>query len=399
MTPTVVALENPVQNYAWGSKTALAELLGRPNPEARPQAELWIGAHPKAPSRVLGHEGAPTLEELIRSAPEAMLGPEVAREYGGALPFLLKVIAAAEPLSIQCHPNREQARAGFERENREGLAKDAFTRNYRDANHKPELVVALTRFVALKGFRPIGEILDLLRPLELAELGAALERLGHARDDEALRQLFKHLMSMKAEPRAQLVKAVLAGAARRERDPSYRKVVRLGERYPDDVGVLAPLLLNVLELSPGDGLFLPAGELHAYLEGSAVEIMANSDNVLRGGLTPKHVDVDELLAVASFKSGAMEVLRAEPRASGESVYRTPAREFELAFIRMGAGQPYESVPGRGVELLLVLEGQARLVAGERSLPLARGGSLFVPASAPGYRLEGDGRVVRAAVPR
>src|SRR6266540_2262539 len=287
MDPAIVPLDNPVQNYAWGSRTAIADLLGRPAPGGRPEAELWIGAHPQAPSRLaavpgpLGRDGVPggprTLDALIRSAPEAMLGPEAVRRWAGELPLLMKMIAAAEPLSIQCHPNREQALAGFAREDAEGLPRDAPQRNYRDPNHKPELVVALTRFVGLKGFRPVEEIARGLGSLEVPELRAA------------------------------------AGAARRRGDDAaFSWMERLHAKYPGDIGVFAPLLLNLFELAPEDGLFLSAGELHAYLEGTAIEVMASSDNVLRGGLTPKHVDVPELLAVGAFRPSPPVVLRPVP---------------------------------------------------------------------------------------
>jgi mannose-6-phosphate isomerase len=399
MAASVLPLDNPVQNYAWGSTDAISSFLGRPNSSGRPEAELWIGAHPRAPSRVAVSPGG-TLEERIRSAPEALLGPAVAREYSGELPFLLKVIAAAEPLSVQCHPNAAQAREGFERENRAGIPLDAFERCYRDPHHKPELVVALKRFVALLGFRPDDEILRLVFPLDLVELVSPLEALARSRSPDALRALFSHLLSLDEGSRARLAAgARAAAAARREDDPAYGWTVRLAEKYPRDVGVLAPLLLNLVELAPEEGLYLPAGELHSYLEGVAVEIMANSDNVLRGGLTPKHVDVAELLAVASFRSGPPERLRPEPVSPTESIYRTPALEFELGLLRVTTGNPHASPPGRGVEVLLGLEGDATLAADGRSLPVGKGRSVFVPAAVPSYRIDGEGRICRAAVPR
>jgi mannose-6-phosphate isomerase len=397
MAARVLPLDNPVQNYAWGSRDAIASLLGRRNESGRPEAELWIGAHPKAPSRVA--DGSPgTLEERIRKAPDALLGVAMAREYAGELPFLLKVIAAAEPLSVQCHPDATQAREGFERENRAGLPLDAFERNYRDPHHKPELLVALERFVALRGFRPLDEILRLLPPLRLAELASPLDVLGRDRSPEALRALFSRLLSLDERARF-AADAARAAAARREDDPAYGWTVRLAEKYPRDVGVLAPLLFNLVELAPEEGLYLPAGELHAYLEGVAVEVMANSDNVLRGGLTPKHVDVAELLAVASFRSGPAERLRPVAVSPTESVYRTPAREFELGLVRVATGTPHASPPGRGVELLLGLEGDATLVAEGGSFSVAKGRSVFVPAALESYRIEGEGRVCRAGVPR
>jgi mannose-6-phosphate isomerase len=339
-----------------------------------------------------------TLDERIRRAPEALLGPATSRSYSGELPFLLKVIAAAEPLSVQCHPNATQAREGFERENRAGLPLDAFERHYRDPHPKPELLVALGRFVALRGFRPYDEIVRILAPLEIRELKAPLASLERSPDKDALRALFSHLLSLDAEPRARLARDASTAASRRADDPAYGWTVRLAEKYPEDAGVLAPLLFNLVELAPEEGLYLPAGELHAYLEGVAVEIMANSDNVLRGGLTPKHVDVAELLAVASFRPGPPERLRPEAVSPTESVYRTPAREFELGLVRVSPDVPHVSPPGRGVEILLGFEGRATLVAEGRSASVARGRSVFVPASLPSYRIEGEGRIWRAGVP-
>lgn len=297
MAPAIVPLDNPVQNYAWGSGSAIAELLGRPSPDGRPEAELWIGAHPQAPSRLALPGGPHTLDALIRSAPEAMLGSQAARRWGGELPLLMKMIAAAEPLSIQCHPNREQAMAGFARENARGLPLGSPRRNYRDANPKPELVVALTRLVGLKGFRPLEEIARGLRSLEIPELRNALASFDEA---EGLQRLFAWLWTRPAEERVPLVdRAVAAAARQRDQVPTFAWMERLQAKYPGDIGVLAPLLLNLFELAPEDGLFLAAGELHSYLEGTAMEVMASSDNVLRGGLTSKHVDVPELLAVGA----------------------------------------------------------------------------------------------------
>jgi mannose-6-phosphate isomerase len=397
MAPEIVRLENGIQPYAWGSTTALAEFLGRTNPEGRLQAELWIGAHPVLPSRALTSDGPLALSELIRRAPEATLGREAVARHGAELPFLSKVLAVAAPLSIQCHPNREQAREGFERENRLGVPLDAPQRNYRDPNHKPELIVALTRFTALRGFRPVEEALDLLRQLDAPTLThdlGALERSGA----EGLRSFFTTLMSLPHASRRDLAaQAARVARPRRERDLAWEWVGRLAERYPEDVGVLSPLYLNLVVLEPERALYLPAGELHAYLEGLGVEIMANSANVLRGGLTPKHVDVPELLRLLSFRAAPPEVLTAAPRPDGARVYVTPAEEFELGLLRLG-GAPHDVAQTHGAEILLVLEGAARVLAGNVEIDLARGQTAFVPAAAGAYRLQGDARIARARIP-
>ncbi len=395
MRPALLSLDNTVQNYAWGSTTAIAGFLGRPSPSPLPEAELWIGAHPKAPSRVV-HEGtASSLDVIIRSNPLAMLGETVAARYGG-LPFLLKVLAAREPLSIQCHPNPEQARAGFARENAAGIPLADPTRSYRDPNHKPELLVALTPFRALKGFRPLEEIQAHFQALSYGGLQEEVAALGRAGETGALKRLVGAILSQGEGARAQLLDRALSVAQGRE-DEVWRWVARLHAKYPGDVGVLAPLLLNYVELRPEEAVFLGAGELHAYLEGTGLEIMANSDNVLRGGLTSKHIDVTELLATATFASGPARTLRPEELGPRERVYRTPAPEFQLSLIDVTPDASYVSTERQGAELLLGIEGGARVIAEGPALPLDRGRSVFVPATAVSYRLEGTGRVCRATV--
>ena len=397
MRPEIVPLQNPVRNYAWGSHSAIADLLGRPSPGGKPEAELWIGAHPQAPSRVDVPGGPPTLDALVRSDPLAMLGPTAAQRWEGEFPLLMKIIAADEPLSIQCHPNEAQALAGFARENELGLSLDSPLRNYRDPHHKPEVVAALTRFVGLKGFRPRDEIARGLGELGVPELAAPLAAIEHP---DGIRRLLAWLWSRPANEREPMVeRAVAAAMRRRDEDPALDWTVRLQAKYPGDVGVLAPLLLNLIVLEPEDALFLPAGQLHAYLEGTAVEVMSSSDNVLRGGLTPKHVDVAELLALGVFEPSPPNVLRPVAVSPSERVYETPAEEFELSFLRIATDAPFASSSERGPELLLGLDGSATIAAEDGvAWPLGKGRSVFVPAAVPSYRIEGDARIGRSRVP-
>jgi mannose-6-phosphate isomerase len=398
MNQPVLVLDNPIQNYAWGSRTAIAELLGRPAPSSQPEAELWIGAHPKAPSRIAEPKGKGTLDRAIQDDPIALLGSDVCDRFGNELPFLFKVLAAQEPLSIQAHPNQEQARSGWARENAEGIPLDAPRRNYRDMNHKPELVCALTPFVTLKGFRPLDEIGRGLDPIARPEFHVETGRLGRERTPAALRALFARLMTLEADERTPLLKRVAAEAGRRGADPAWRWVKRLLASHPDDVSVLAPLYLNLVTLEPGEALYLAAGELHAYLEGTALEIMANSDNVLRGGLTPKHVDVQELMAVLTFDAQPPERLKPQDDGPGESNFKTPAREFELGLVEVTSARPFTAPAGRGVEILLQLEGGCLLKSGASEIKLERGHSVLVPAVLPSYVIEGAGRLARARVP-
>ncbi len=392
-------LENPIQNYAWGSRTAIAELLGRDNPDGQPEAELWIGAHPKAPSRVVPPPDAGTLDLLIQDDSVAMLGAEVCDHFGNELPFLLKVLATAEPLSIQAHPDRDQAREGWARENAEGIPVDAPRRSYRDANHKPELVCALTPFTVLSGFRPPDELARRLEAIAGPELKAEVGRLGRERSPAALRAVFTRLMTLDPEEKDEVIPRALAEAARLgEEDPAWAWVERLHGKHPGDIGTLSPLYLNLVTLAPEEALFLPAGELHSYLEGTALEIMANSDNVLRGGLTPKNVDVPELLGILSFEPREPEILRGQKTGPCQKVFQTDVEEFELALLRVSPDSPFTPEPGRGVEILLGIEGDCLLLSEERDLPLGKGRAVFVPASVPSYEVTGKGRLARATVP-
>jgi mannose-6-phosphate isomerase len=396
-----VTLVNRIQHYAWGSPTAIPELLGIDNPNDEPCAELWLGAHPRAPSRVERDDGE-TLDRYIAANADALLGPAVAQRFA-ALPFLLKVLAAGQPLSIQCHPNLAQARAGFAAEEEAGVPRDAPHRNYRDANHKPELIVALTPFVALKGFREGPAIAALLRGHGVDALDAAVAAPAEAGD---LQAAFGGLMQLDDRRRGEAIAQLRRGTA--ELDSAVaRWVRRLLALHPDDAGVFAPLLLHVVELEPGQGLYLGARELHAYLEGTGIELMASSDNVLRGGLTPKHVDVAELLSVLRFEPAAPELLTAmpltaappaaAPPADGAGVrrYATPAAEFELCVVDL---ERRASLALPSVAIALCTEGRGQVTAGERSLPIERGTSLLLPASCGRATFEGRGKVYLARVP-
>ena len=396
-------LINPIRSYAWGSRTAIARLLGSPVPSPEPQAEIWMGAHPSAPSRVDLKAGPVSLDALIAGDPDGVLGEKVRARFGPRLPYLFKVLAAAEPLSIQAHPSREQAREGFQRENRLGIPLDAPHRNYRDDNHKPEIICALTPFWALCGFRSLPRICDGLAAYCPDTLGGEAARVRRLGEEAGIRTLFEALLTMDGDLR----RRVLAEAASSARDNGPNKtgegdwVLRLNAAYPGDIGVLAPLLLNLIRLEPGQALFLPAGHLHAYLEGTGIELMANSDNVLRGGLTPKHVDLPELLKVTQFHPLAVSVLGPKPVRDGESGYRCPAEEFFLSRIRVDGEKPdYTSAGDRSVEILLCTEGQGRIAWGDSGAALAFrcGETLLAPASAGRYRIDGEAVLFKASIP-
>ncbi len=395
-------LDNPVRAYAWGSRTIIAELLGEPVPSPHPQAEIWLGAHPAAPSRLrrAGADG-PSLDEYVRADTAGTLGADRDERWSGRLPFLLKVLAADEPLSLQAHPSLEQAVEGFARENAAGLPLDAPDRNYRDPNHKPELICALTEFAALVGFREPVRTLELLRALDVPELTGHAELLAAEPGPDGLRALFTTWITLPQSVLDTLVPAVQDGAVRLAssgatfRDEA-RTVLELSERYPGDAGVLAALLLNRVTLRPGEAMYLPAGNLHAYLSGAGVELMANSDNVLRGGLTPKHVDVPELLRVLDFAAPPPPVCAGAPEPDAEDWirYDTPAEEFLLRRWEV-TERAKCTVPGAGARILLCTAGGASVTSASDSLPLERGDAVFLADADTGVELatEPDGAQV------
>lgn len=384
-------LECTVMPYAWGSRSAIAELLGKPSPAPGPEAELWMGAHPLASSR-LSRAGAPSsLLDAITQAPDRELGDASSSAFGARLPFLLKVLAADTPLSLQAHPTAQQARAGFDDEDRRGIARDAATRNYKDPAHKPELLCALTPFDALCGFRSAARTVALFDALAVAELEPIVAPLRAAPGREGLRETFRNVMTMSEADRPRIVGAVVAACAahRGEFAKECDWAGRLAKLYPGDAGILGALLLNLVHLDPGEGIYLDAGNLHAYLGGVGIEIMASSDNVLRGGLTPKHVDVPELVRVLDFADGPVTPLRARAIDLDEETWETPAKEFRLSRIHVASRAVERTV--RGPEILLCVEGGATVKPREGAeARAARGDAIFVPASAAGYVLEAGG---------
>jgi mannose-6-phosphate isomerase len=392
----VALLENPIRDYAWGSRTAIARLRGEAVPAPFPQAELWMGAHPTAPSSVCVEGRRVSLAALVAEAPEAILGARVVARFGPRLPFLAKLLAAAEPLSIQAHPDARQAREGFARENALGIPLDSEKRSYRDASHKPELLCALEPFEALRGFRTPAEIGRLAQRLGAPGLRAFVD--SALAQPVPLEELFAGLLRLEPGRRRALVAEAAAAAADAD-DPALAWIARLGELHPGDPGAIAPLLLHHLRLAPGEAIFLRPGELHTYLRGFAVEVMASSDNVLRGGLTKKHVDVEELLRILRFEPGSPRILRPEADATGAAAYRAPAAEFEVSVLRIGPGSGFASGERGGVELLLCIRGAAEVAdAHGGSVGLRPGESCLVPAAAGAYSVAGDGELYRVAVP-
>ncbi|MFF5255873.1 mannose-6-phosphate isomerase, class I [Streptomyces leeuwenhoekii] len=378
-------LDNTVRPYAWGSPTAIPELLGV-EPTGEPQAEMWMGAHPGAPSRT----ARGTLLEVIESDPRRELGARTVGKFGPRLPFLLKILAAGAPLSLQVHPDLDQARRGYEDEERRGVPADAPHRNYKDANHKPELICALTDFDGLCGFRPPAEAARLLDGLGVASLKPYADLLRAHPEDAALREVLTAVLTADPEEMTRTVAEASAACARL--GGAYAPYAGIAHHHPGDPGVLAAMLLNHVRLHPGEALYLGAGIPHAYLSGLGVEIMANSDNVLRCGLTPKYVDVPELLRVVRFEAGDPGVLRPEASPDGEEVYETPIDEFRLSRYVLPEGTAAHDLTLPAPQILLCTAGAVR--AGEHGL--TPGASVFVPAGEKA-EVSGTGTVFRATV--
>ncbi|MFJ6436555.1 mannose-6-phosphate isomerase, class I [Streptomyces sp. NPDC091416] len=409
-------LSNTVRPYAWGSTTLIPALLGVA-PTGEPQAEMWMGAHPGAPSRITrtgsaaeasaapatpaatpaatppassSPSGEQALTDVIAADPAGELGRPAVDKFGPRLPFLLKLLAAGAPLSLQVHPDLAQAQRGYADEERRSVPVDAPHRTYKDANHKPELICALTPFDGLCGFRRPVEAAEVLEGLGVDTLKPYADLLRAHPEEAALREVLTAILT--ADP-AQMAETVAAAAAAAERiGGAYAPYARIAHHFPGDAGVIAAMLLNYVQLQPGEALYLGAGVPHAYLEGLGVEIMANSDNVLRCGLTPKHIDVPELLRIVRFEATEPGILRPEASPSGEELYETPVDEFRLSRFDLSPGAAPVDLTAATPQILLCTAGAPK--AGE--IGLGPGESVFVPAGEKA-EVSGTGTVFRATV--
>lgn len=397
-------LDGHVQHYAWGSRTAIPALLGR-EADGRSWAEVWFGAHPLAPATV---RGGARLDAVIAADPPAMLGADVARAFGGRLPYLLKVIAAERPLSLQVHPTREHAAESFAAEAAAGLPLDSPLRSYRDANHKPEMLIALTRFTALCGFRTPRRAARILEGLGTALTDRLHSLLVESPTAHGMRAAFRTLVSASLRPSAHAVHQVVEACRSRWEagaSPSPRidrSVMLLAEHHPGDPGVVAALLLNPVTLQPGEAMFVPPGALHAYLHGTGLEIMAASDNVLRAGLTPKKVDADAVLQCVSVTAAPPLRVAPERQTPASIAYYAPVDDFELAITQLatpeGSEPALHPVPGSGPRIVLGLEGRTTLRTGSGTHVLSAGSAVFVPAADGPLCAAGTGRFAQASVP-
>ncbi|MDR0848849.1 MAG: mannose-6-phosphate isomerase, class I [Propionibacteriaceae bacterium] len=369
----MLALTGQIRDYAWGSPTAIPALLGA-EPTGEPQAEYWLGAHPLAPSTVNDVD----LGTVLQDHPE-WIGDRTYRAFGDRFPLLLKLLAAERPLSLQAHPNREQAEAGFARENQARIALDSPVRVYHDDWPKPELLVALTPFDALCGFRNPHHTLALFEALGLgADLSSVIGPLGSRRGSAAFAEVFLDILS---QDHPEYVNEVLHEAHRHRDDDSEvgefaRTALDLDVYFPHQPSILAALLLNRVHLEPGQGMYLAPCTLHAYLHGVGVEVMASSDNVLRGGLTAKHIDVDELIQVVAFEASEPVIVPTESDA-GFVRYITPTPEFALW--RGDLTSKAVAIPRTdSCRIGLVIDGEAQLRQGESVVDLTPGQAVLMP---------------------
>ncbi len=393
--PRLIPLDNAIREYAWGSVEAIPRLLGI-EPTGRPAAELWIGAHPDEPSRWAGHPDRPALDELIDAAPEQWLGAAGIRKFGPRLPFLLKVLAADKALSMQVHPTLGQARAGFEAEEADGVPRDSAGRNYSDPNHKPELAYALTEFETFCGFRPVPDTLAYLDALAVPEL-AHYRCLLAGKD--GLRATFTTILTLRGPAREQLICQTLAGCRRLMAEDgrwagAARASVLAGADFPGDIGAVLALLLNYVRLAPGEAIYLGAGNVHAYLRGMCIEIMANSDNILRCGLTPKHVDVPELLRIADFTSLAEPRWQPAEPVAGQRVLQVPEPDFRLSVLELGAGDV--ELSGDRPHLVLSTESPVTLCCGPQVKTVRGWNSVFLAPGEQSCTVSGVGTVFVAS---
>ncbi|MEU8518787.1 mannose-6-phosphate isomerase, class I [Streptomyces sp. NBC_01216] len=389
-------LSATVQPYAWGSPTALPRLMGLPV-TGEPQAELWLGAHPAAPSLIEREGAVLPLDRVIAADPGRELGAPALRRFGPRLPFLLKLLAADAPLSLQVHPDAAQAEAGYAAENARGVPLDAPHRNYRDRRHKPEMIVALTPFEGLCGFRAPGESAALLDDLGVPGLRPFAEVLRTGPEEAALQSVFTGLLA----PAPGLLDATagaVAHAAGREGPhradwAAYRAIARA---HPGDTGLLPALMLRYVRLEPGEALFLGAGVPHAYLSGLGVEVMAGSDNVLRCGLTAKHVDAEELLKVVRFTAPPHRTLTPRVEAAGAHHYPAPVDDFRLTRITARSGDPARPLRAGAPRIVLCTEGEALLTSADEAVRIGPGRAVYVPAWEP-VTLTGHATVFSAGV--
>lgn len=375
------SLKGKIQNYAWGGNTYIPELLGLEKSDV-PCAEYWLGAHVNAPSILKTTEGGQPLNEYLKMNSAKVLGEEISKKFG-ILPFLFKVLDVNDMLSIQVHPTKIEAEKGFKYENEKGIPLTAPHRNYKDDNHKPEIMVALSEFWLLHGFLPKNKLTEVLKNTpEFTHLLSVFE-------DEGYFGLYKQVMEQSVEESNKILQPLVdrllplykAGKLDKS-NPGYwaaKAVDTSSDKTILDKGIYSIYFFNIVNVDKGEAVFQDAGIPHAYLEGQNMELMANSDNVLRGGLTPKHVDVPELLKHVVFEETNPDIMLGELQEDGiERIYKSPAPDFELSQIAISSKENYNSI-AKTAQILIVIEGEIKINEGNTSLVLSKGKAAFLAA--------------------
>ena len=387
----IYKMENPIKDYPWGSHTAINEFYNISNINDQPQAEMWMGCHPNGSSQLIDAENNKiNIDDFIKQAPETVLGD--AFNKFGELPFLFKVLAADKPLSIQVHPSKIRAEEGCAAENLAGIPVSSPNRNFKDPNHKPELVFAVTPFNALNGFRPFNDIVELFNGLVLAPLQNEIAGFKKLPSGDTLRVLFEALLILEGEAKKAAIAELLTYAAN-QTSLVFETIKQLAAMYPDDMGIFSPLLLNVVKLNPGEAMFLYAETPHAYLQGLALEVMANSDNVLRAGLTPKYIDIDALISNIRFDVTEPENILMQPEVSGnQAEYPIPVQDFSFSILT-NESSLNENIHMTSASVLFCEHGQFEVACAQNAVTVEKGESVFVPASASAISVTGSGRVM------
>lgn len=391
--PCFFPMQNVIQDYAWGSRTSINQLFDIENPENKPQAEIWMGAHPNGCSKIVENGEEQLLSDFINLDKSGILTLGTDTQFG-ELPYLFKVLAAESALSIQVHPSKEQAEIGFEKEEQAGIPRTAGNRNYKDPNHKPELVYALTSYQAMNGFREIAEIVALFDKANVQAIQSIVDTFKASIDENGLKVFFSAMLSLEGEVKEAAVAELLTFAKTNKNDKLFNLLLELSELYPGDIGLFAPLMLNVITLQPREAMYLDACTPHAYLKGTGLEIMANSDNVLRAGLTPKFIDVEELVKCTIFKEKQASTLLANPiDQDGGLFYPVPVDDFKFAVFE---DITCLTLRTDSAEILLALDAEVTLthLSGE-AVTFNKGESVFVPAYTGKYQITSKGRVARA----
>ncbi|WP_428437834.1 mannose-6-phosphate isomerase, class I [Photobacterium frigidiphilum] len=391
--PVFFKMDNVIQNYPWGSVTSVQQLFGTANPDAQPQAEIWMGAHPNGCSTIEMSGKPVLLSDFIATDPDAILGANTQATFG-ELPYLFKVLAAEKALSIQVHPSKAQAEVGFAKEDAEGIPRNAGNRNYKDPNHKPELVFALTPYQAMNGFREIADIVAQFEILNIPVLSDLVAAFSAEQNEAGLQAFFQAMLSLEGEVKETAVNALLAYANSHKEDALFGLLIELAEQYPGDIGLFAPLMLNVLTLQPGEAMFLDACTPHAYIKGTGLEIMANSDNVLRAGLTPKYMDVPELVASTLFVTKpADSLLLAPEQGEGSQHYPIPVPDFKFSVYQQVSNTVIDH---HSAEILFAVDAPVTVThQNGETITIKKGESVFIPAYALSYAASCNGCFARA----